>query len=53
VILLNAVIIPEATPLGENLQLGFGGLAMKVHERSGKVAFARNEVADWYYERTP
>jgi hypothetical protein len=25
---------------------------MKAHERSGKVALARNEVADWYYERT-
>jgi hypothetical protein len=51
VILLNAAIIPEATPLGENL-LRFGGLAMHTHKRSGKVALARNEVADWYYERT-
>jgi len=25
---------------------------MYAHERSGKVALARNEVADWYYERT-
>jgi len=52
VILLDAAIIPEATPGGENLQLRFGGFAMKAHERSGKVALARNEVADWYYERT-
>jgi hypothetical protein len=25
---------------------------MYAHERSGRVALARNEVADWYYERT-
>jgi hypothetical protein len=52
VILLDAAIIPEATPGGENLQLRFGGFAMKAHKRSGKVTLARNEVADWYYERT-
>jgi len=27
-----------------------GELLLQVHDRSGKVALARNEVADWYYE---
>ncbi len=52
VILLDAAITELATPLDGNPQLGFGGLPMYAHERSGKVALARNEVADWYYERT-
>jgi len=29
----------------------FGDLNLYTHDRSGKVALARNEVADWYYER--
>jgi len=52
VILLDAAITDLATPLGENPRLGFGELPMYAHDRSGKVALARNEVADWYYERT-
>jgi hypothetical protein len=53
VILLDAAVMPPATPLHEKPQLGFGELPMYAHERSGRVALARNEVADWYYERTP
>jgi len=52
VILVDAAIVPPVTPLSENPQQGFGDLPMRAHERSGKVALARNEVADWYYERT-
>ena len=51
VILLDAAIMPLATPSNENPRVGFGDLAMYAHERSGRVALARNEVADWYYER--
>ncbi|MFZ0860940.1 MAG: hypothetical protein WCA27_12160 [Candidatus Sulfotelmatobacter sp.] len=29
----------------------FGDVNLYTHERSGKVALARNEVADWYYEQ--
>ena len=28
-----------------------GELRLYVHRRSGKLVLARNEVADWYYER--
>jgi hypothetical protein len=52
VILLDAAIVPPATPLDEKGQLAFSELPMYAHERSGRVALARNEVADWYYERT-
>ena len=52
VILLDAAIISSATPSNQNPQVGFGELPMYAHERSGRVALARNEVADWYYERT-
>jgi hypothetical protein len=31
--------------------LGFGELNLFTHDRSGKIALARNEVADWYYVR--
>jgi hypothetical protein len=31
--------------------LAFGELRLYTHDRSGNVALARNEVADWYYER--
>jgi len=30
----------------------FGELSLFTHDRSGKVALARNEVAGWYYEPT-
>ena len=52
VVLIGAAIESMATPLDENPQLTFSDLSMYAHERSGKVALARNEVADWYYERT-
>lgn len=51
VILVNAALTQSATPADKNLQLAFGDLPMYVHTRSGKVALARNEVADSYYER--
>jgi hypothetical protein len=51
VILLDAAVMPPSTPSDKNPQLGFGELSMFAHERSGRVALARNEVADWYYER--
>ena len=31
--------------------LAFGELRLYTHDRSSNVALARNEVADWYYER--
>jgi hypothetical protein len=51
VLLLNAVVTPPATPEDNNPRLAFGDLPMYAHNRSGKVALARNEVAEWYYER--
>lgn len=54
VILADCAIVP--IPLSVNstkeTRMGFGELPMYAHQRSGKVALARNEVADWYYERT-
>jgi hypothetical protein len=52
VVLIGAAIESLTTPLDKNPQPRFGDLSMYAHERSGKVALARNEVADWYYERT-
>ena len=51
VLLINAAIIPAATPEDKDSRLVFGDLPMYTHNRSGKVALARNEVAEWYYER--
>jgi len=51
VLLINAAITPPATPEDKNPHLAFGDLPMYAHNRSGKVALARNEVAEWYYER--
>jgi hypothetical protein len=51
IILLNAVVASPATPLDRDPRPGFGDIAMHVHNRSGKVALARNEVAEWYYDR--
>jgi hypothetical protein len=51
VLLINAAITPPATPEDKNTHLAFGDLQMYVHSRSGKVALARNEVAEWYYDR--
>jgi len=51
VLLTNAAVTAPATPEDKNPRLAFGDLAMYAHNRSGKVALARNEVAEWYYER--
>jgi len=51
VLLINADVTPPATPEDKNTRLAFGDLPMYAHNRSGKVALARNEVAEWYYER--
>jgi len=51
VLLINAAITAPATPEDRNPHLAFGDLQMYVHKRSGKVALARNEVAEWYYDR--
>ena len=52
VLLINAAIIPLITPQDKNPHVVFGDLPMYAHNRSGKVALARNEVADSYYERS-
>lgn len=51
IILLNAAITFSATPLDKKPRPDSGDLAMYVHNRSGKVDLARNEVAASYYER--
>ena len=48
VMLVDAAVSEEDEPR----PLAFGDLPLYTHERSGKVALARNEVADWYYERS-
>ena len=52
VLLVNAAIASIATPGGKDTPIVFGDLPMYAHKRSGKVALARNEAADWYYERS-
>jgi hypothetical protein len=52
VLLVNAAILDPATPPDKHTHLGFGDLPMYAHKRSGKVALARKEVAEWYYERS-
>ena len=51
VVLVNAAITPPATPEDKNPHLAFADLPMYAHNHSGKVALARNEVAEWYYDR--
>jgi hypothetical protein len=47
VILANAVVFER-----ENFDdSSRGGINLNVHMHSGKPALARNETADWYYER--
>jgi hypothetical protein len=46
VVLANAFVSEE----DETHPPGFGELSLLTHDHSGKVALARNEVADWYYE---
>jgi hypothetical protein len=52
VVLINAAVISPAIPPDKHSYLGFGDLPMYAHKRSGKIALARNEVADWYYDRS-
>jgi hypothetical protein len=47
VVLANAAVSEE----DEARPPAFAELGLYTHDRSGKVALARNEVADWYYER--
>jgi hypothetical protein len=47
VVLADAAVTEE----DEVRPLMFGELDLYAHNRSGRVALARNEVADWYYER--
>jgi hypothetical protein len=49
----SKVVLGDAavTEEDEARPLGFGELNLYTHERSGKIALARNEISDWYYER--
>jgi len=51
VLLIDAAITEMATPEEKNPRLVFGDLPMYAHKRSGKIALARNEVMELYYER--
>jgi hypothetical protein len=51
-LLIDAAVSVPATPKDPVPHPVFGDLRMYVHKRSGQVALARNEVADWYYERS-
>jgi hypothetical protein len=51
VLLIDAAITAPTLPNGNNHGLIFGDLPMYVHLHSGKIALARNEIAQWYYER--
>ena len=50
VVLTDAAITLVPIPDNKAPQLVFGDLRMYVHLRAGKLALARNEVLDWYYE---
>jgi len=52
VLLIDAAVAPTCTPGDKDCRLGFGDLPMYAHKRFGRVALARNEVADSYYERS-
>ena len=52
VLLVNAAVISLETSAEKHPHLGFGDLPMYAHKRSGKIALARNEVMDLYYERS-
>lgn len=49
VVLTNAAV----TEADEKSPPQFGEMFLNVHDRSGKMALARNEAADWYYDRIP
>jgi hypothetical protein len=52
VLLINAAVVEPSTPTDPSPHLFLGDLPMFAHKRSGQIALARNEVADWYYERS-
>ncbi len=52
VLLLDAAVVPICTPGDKDCHPGFGDLPMYAHNRFGKIALARNEVADSYYVRS-
>jgi len=47
VMLTNAAVTED----DEKRPLRFGDLTLNVHDHEGNLALARNEVADWYFER--
>ena len=47
VVLINATVDEDAL----SRPLAFGEIILNVHDHSRKVALARNEPFDWYYER--
>jgi hypothetical protein len=51
VFLVDAAVISPPTPEDKNPHVELGNLPMYAHKRNGKLALARNEVAEWYYER--
>ncbi len=51
VLLLNAVVTSPMTPDDKSPRAGFADVSLYAHNRSGQIVLARNEVADWYYER--
>jgi hypothetical protein len=51
VFLVDPAVISTTTPEDKNPHVEFGDLPMYAHRRNGKLALARNEVAEWYYER--
>lgn len=51
VVLIDAAVTSPSTPNDRSPSLGSGNLRLHVHKRAGKIALARNEVADWYFER--
>jgi len=47
VVLLNAVVTDD----DDKMPPRFGDMTLNVHDHAGKLALARNEAADWYFER--
>jgi hypothetical protein len=52
VVLLNAAVVPPTNLDDPQPYLTYADLPMYGHGSFGKVALARNEIADWYYERS-
>jgi len=49
VVLSNALVSDDDEKIPEQI----GEMNLNVHDHGGKIALARNEVADWYFERDP